>query len=169
MRRVDEAFENYSRKLAQQSSRRDFMTKIGRIFVGAAFLTPVLPISRSLGAARTDGDGGSETSCDYWKYCGLGGNLCACCGGSSHQCPVGTTVSKLYWVGTCKSAADGKNYIVAYRDCCGQTACGKCLCINSRGERPGYNMGLNGEVDWCMGDDTAAVHCTTSAVLGSAA
>ncbi len=26
-----------------------------------------------------------ETKCDYWRYCGVDGNLCACCGGGTHH------------------------------------------------------------------------------------
>jgi len=167
MSSFDKWVESPTRRLAAFTSRRSLLSRLGGYLVGASAVAAALPVARGAQAAATSA-GLDESACDYWKYCGLGGNLCSCCGGSSHECPVGTEPSKVYWVGTCKSAGDGKNYIIAYRDCCGQTACGKCLCVSSKGSRPGYTMGLNQDMNWCVGNTTIAAYCTTATVQGLA-
>ena len=57
------------------TSRRSVLNRIGRLFVGAAFIMPVLPVARAAPAAakkpQTD-----ETACDYWRYCAVDGFLC---------------------------------------------------------------------------------------------
>ena len=30
---------------------------------------------------------GSDTDCDYWRYCAIDGFLCSCCGGSANPVP----------------------------------------------------------------------------------
>ncbi len=168
MSKADSYLEAGSRKLASLSSRRGLLAKMAGVLIGAAVLYPVLPIARSRAGAK-DGPAGLDIgSCDYWKYCGLGGNLCTCCGGSSNQCAVGTVPSKVYWVGTCKSASDGKDYMIAYRDCCGQSPCGQCFCDTSKGAKPGYTMGLHQDMDWCMDNESLAIYCTTATVVGEA-
>ena len=167
MQELDTFVERSSRTIAGYSSRRGVLAAIGRLLIGGALLVPVLPVARAFGATPPSSEGDKESEdCDYWKYCGMAGSLCSCCGGSSHQCPVGTEPSKVHWVGTCKSASDGKNYIVAYHDCCGQAACGKCWCENEVGNRPGYVMGLHGNVDWCMANNTLPAMCTTATIMG---
>jgi len=54
---------------------------------------PVLPISRANAQGKPDrgerarthftmnSQTKDDTKCDYWRYCGVDGNLCACCGG----------------------------------------------------------------------------------------
>ena len=116
------------------------------------------------GAKPTD----DPTRCDYWRYCGVDGFLCACCGGSASSCPPGTEPSKASWIGTCRNPHDGRDYIVNYQDCCGKTACGKCLCNTNVGERPGYRMPIHNDVNWCMANDSTSFHCTVSAVVGLA-
>src|SRR5699024_11783589 len=48
-------------------------------------------------------------SCDYWRYCGVDGFLCTCCGGTATSCPPGAEPSPIAWVGTCHNPKDGKD------------------------------------------------------------
>ena len=109
-----------------------------------------------------------ETACDYWRYCAVDGFLCSCCGGSMTSCPPGTSPSAVSWVGTCHNPLDGKDYLISYNDCCGKTACGKCMCAAAERERPGYQMFLHNDVNWCMSNESSIFHCTTSVIVGLA-
>jgi len=162
MNLFDDVTERLTRGLAAGVSRRSAITRISRWILGAGML-PVLPVERS---ARADESADPATSCDYWKFCSVDGFLCSCCGGSSHQCPAGTEVSTVSWIGTCHNPNDGKQYIVSYNDCCGKSSCGRCMCNNNVGERPGYTLGLHNDVNWCMGNKSTVYHCTTSIVVG---
>lgn len=169
----DKLTEAHSRKLAQHVSRRSALHSISRLLVGAAFTLPVLPFDRSTahasgGAKGKAGASDDATACEYWRYCAIDGFLCSCCGGSLTQCPPGTDASKVSWIGTCHNPKDGKDYLVSYNDCCGKTACGKCMCNTNLRERPGYTLGLNNDVNWCMSNDNSMFHCTTASVVGLA-
>jgi methylamine dehydrogenase light chain len=169
----DKFSEAQARKLAQRTSRRSALMKISRALVGTAFVLPVLPFDRSANAtgvstARKGASADDPASCEYWRYCAIDGYLCSCCGGSLTQCPPGTDASKVSWVGTCHNPKDGKDYLVSYNDCCGKTSCGRCLCNTNERERPGYNMGLHNDINWCMSNTSPMFHCTTAAVVGLA-
>jgi amicyanin-dependent methylamine dehydrogenase small subunit len=171
MKWFDRWFEGASRALAHRTSRRDALTRIGRLAVGAAAALPVLPVDRVArhAQAATKAAAADPTSCDYWRYCAFDGFLCSCCGGSASSCPPGTTPSAAAWVGTCRNPADGRNYLISYNDCCGKTACGRCACNTNLGERPGYRMSLHNDINWCMANaDTQMFHCTTALVVGVA-
>ncbi|MGK0223985.1 MAG: methylamine dehydrogenase light chain, partial [Limisphaerales bacterium] len=112
--RIDQLTQNTSRSLAQLSSRRSFIGKIGSVLVGASLL-PLLPVARAAtGEARGVNELGDDQSCEYWRYCALGGTLCTCCGGSVNQCPPGAEPSPISWVGTCRNPVDGKDYLISY-------------------------------------------------------
>ncbi len=168
---LDHLFEAATRRLAMRSSRRGALARLGRALVGGALLAPVLPVDRSASFAQAQQRrrAATETSCDYWKYCSVDGFLCSCCGGSSTECPPGTEMSTVSWVGTCRNPGDGKDYMVSYNDCCGNTTCGRCLCNMNVRERPGYQMGLHNDVNWCMGNENSTMyHCTVSVIIGRA-
>ncbi|MDE2613240.1 MAG: amine dehydrogenase [Burkholderiales bacterium] len=171
MKWFDDWFERSSRRAAQRVSRRGAVVGVGRLLVGAAFTLPVLPFDRIARAA----EGGAKKKepgpqdCDYWRYCAVDGFLCSCCGGTMSTCPPGTEPSKVAWVGTCHNPKDGKDYLVSYNDCCGKTACGRCVCNSNVGERPGYRMGLHNDINWCLANTGSTMfHCTTSLVVGVA-
>lgn len=172
MKWLDDFFERSSRRAAQRVSRRSALVGIGRLLVGAAFVLPVLPFDRIARAAGGAGGKKKEPDvyqCDYWRYCAVDGFLCSCCGGSMSTCPPGTEVSKVAWIGTCRNPQDGKDYLISYNDCCGKTACGRCLCNTNLGERPGYRMGLHNDVNWCMANTSSTMfHCTTAVLIGLA-
>ena len=85
MKFLDRFSENASRRIAQRTSRRSFLTRLGMAFVGASTL-PLLPVARASGADITSGvapqstgnpqDPGDPTQCDYWRYCAIDGFLC---------------------------------------------------------------------------------------------
>ncbi|MBI2800894.1 MAG: amine dehydrogenase [Gammaproteobacteria bacterium] len=179
MQWLDNYFERKTREVAQLTSRRNALITVGKVLIGAGALFPILPFDRQplaapSGPGQTGEHGGPssdpnvDTSCEYWRYCALDGFLCTCCGGSITQCPPGAEVSKVTWVGTCQNPNDGKNYLISYNDCCGVTACGRCLCNYNQGERPAYRMGVHNDVNWCMGNKVNAYHCTVAVALGVA-
>ena len=171
MKWFDDFFEKQTRQIAQQTSRRSALLKIGKAMVGTAFILPVLPFDRSAKAqhgAVSDGkhDPMDPQRCEYWRYCALDGHLCSCCGGTQTSCPPGTDPSSVTWIGTCENPEDGKHYLVSYNDCCGGASCGRCFCNENEGERPGYRMGVHNDINWCMGNESSVYHCTVSIILG---
>src|SRR5699024_7834140 len=137
MRRFDNFGEAMTRKIAHRTSRRSVLQSFGKLFVGSAFVMPVLPIARSAQAATTNNEMDTSdlatsddlatatqeelTSCEYWRYCGVDGFLCTCCGGTATTCPPGAEPSPISWVGTCHNPKDGKDYMISYHDCCGKS------------------------------------------------
>lgn len=175
MKWLDEFSEHSSRRLAQRTSRRSALARLGRVLVGAALL-PLLPIDRITGKAEAAGakkggmgpDPGDPKSCDYWRYCGIDGWLCACCGGTSSSCPPGSELSPLTWIGTCRNPSDGTDYIISYNDCCGKGSCGRCFCNRNEGDTPIYRPQSNNDIDWCLGTSSMIYHCSTAVILGVA-
>lgn len=164
--RLDELTATHSRLLARQTSRRSFIARIGGLLVGAATV-PLLPVERSFAADRVEEIGDPE-SCDYWRYCALGGTLCSCCGGRHDACPPGAEISPVTWVGTCRNPVDDKDYLISYNDCCGKAFCNRCNCHNTERERPVYYPAKSSAVLWCFGTESRAYHCTLAVVLGEA-
>lgn len=166
---IDRIAERGSRRLALGSSRRSFLAKSGTALVGGMLL-PVLPFDRTFGQAHAAvGAIDDPTACEYWRYCALDGNLCSSCGGSVNQCPPGSEVSKVTWVGTCRNPTDGKDYLVSYNDCCGKAICDNSpFCNTNERERPGYRMGLHNDINWCMANTSQGYHCTVAALVGIA-
>jgi len=164
----DDQVTGFARRLATHASRRGVLSRLGRVMLGAAALTPVLPIERNFGRAQANEHQMDATKCDYWKYCSMDGQLCACCGGSGHECPAGTEAGKVSWVGTCRNGHDGRDYLVSYTDCCGKSSCGMCDCHGNVRERPGYSMGVHNDSNWCMANKNVSYHCTISVIVGVA-
>lgn len=163
---LDRFTSQNSRRLARKTSRRSFVTRLGTLVTGAAVL-PLLPVSRAFSAEPVK-EMGDPQSCDYWRYCALGGTLCSCCGGSANSCPPGSEVSPISWVGTCRNPVDGRDYLISYNDCCGKSFCDRCRCGNTERERPVYFPSKSNSVLWCFGTESRAYHCTVAAVLGEA-
>lgn len=168
--------ESAARNIARRSSRRGFLGVIGSALVGAASI-PLLPVARanatSYGGVAPQSTGnpadpGDPTQCEYWRYCGIDGYLCSCCGGSQNSCPPGTEMSPLTWVGTCRNPADGLNYVISYNDCCGKRDCGRCFCNRNEDDRPIYRPSANNDINWCMGTTTNIYNCSTAVILGVA-
>ena len=162
----DQIFEKRARSLAQTSSRRGFFGKFGGLLVGAAGI-PLLPVARAESVAPPPVVG-DPNSCDYWRYCAIDGFLCSCCGGSESSCPPGTEMSPVTWIGTCHNPEDGRNYVISYNDCCGKSSCGACLCQRDEGDRPPYRADKTNDINWCLGTESAAYHCSTAVVVGVA-
>ncbi len=185
MSRFDSWVEVSAREVARRTSRRSFVTRLGRLLVGAAAL-PLLPVSRAVAddtvsaesaGSRSrqsppeegmEGPEGNPSSCQYWRHCAIDGFLCSCCGGSHTACPPGTEMSPVTWIGTCHNPADGKDYIVSYNDCCGRSFCGRCFCNRNEGDRPIYYPFRSNDINWCMGASSQIYHCSTAIVLGVA-
>jgi len=166
---LDDTVVQSSRGLAQRSSRRHFLGRLGSLLVGASVL-PLLPVARTFAADQTSGlqEMGDPESCDYWRYCALGGTLCTCCGGSVTSCPPGAEPSPISWVGTCRNPVDGKDYLISYNDCCGKATCTRCFCHRSERDLPVYSPSKANDILWCFGTKSHAYHCTVAVVLGEA-
>lgn len=166
---MDRQVEEGMRASARVHGRRSVIAKLGAALVGAAAL-PMLPFDRSLAAAQ---DGAQQhdddKKCDYWAYCSLDGTRCNACGGTMNQCPPGSQVSKVSWVGTCRNPNDKKSYLVAYNDCCGKADCHQdAICQANEGERPPYRIGASNDMNWCMANTNLGVHCSTALIVGLA-
>ena len=167
---LDKVTENTSRTMARKGSRRSFLTGLGAFLVGTG-LTSVLPVFRSNAFAQTGSssfpDEGDPKDCNYWRYCAIDGYLCSCCGGSVNQCPPGTVPSDITWIGTCRNPTDGKDYIISYNDCCGKSACGRCMCQRDHGDTPVYRPQNTNNVNWCSGSQAnIPYNCSLSVVIG---
>jgi methylamine dehydrogenase light chain len=168
MKFIDRLFEKSARSVAQQSSRRGFLKRLGATLVGGAAI-PLLPVARAADSPKLpQNDAGDPASCDYWRYCAVDGFLCECCGGSYNTCPPGTEMSPITWIGTCRNPVDGRNYVISYNDCCGKTQCGTCLCQRDEGDRPLYRSDKSNDVNWCLGANSSVYHCSTAIVVGLA-
>ncbi len=176
---LDRLVEALTRRAAQRAGRRGFLARVGGWLVAAAPL-PLLPVARPAPAAGTPAQGKfasdfansaqttDPTQCNYWRYCASDGYLCSCCGGGPSRCPPGTSPSPTSWVGSCINPEDGKTYLIAYRDCCGQDSCGRCACANLEGEMPSYRPQLNSDIVWCFGASSMVYHCSSAALVGLA-
>ena len=164
--------------LARHTSRRGFLGRLGALMAGAAAV-PLLPVARAFGAEESEeaapepaADGiveyGDPRSCEYWRYCALGGSLCSCCGGTMNSCPPGAEPSPITWVGTCRNPVDDKEYLISYNDCCGKAYCPRCSCHRTEGAKPSYFPSKSSNVLWCFGTESNAYHCTMAAVIGAA-
>jgi methylamine dehydrogenase light chain len=168
-RRIDLLVEKLTRRVAQRTSRRSFVATVARVAVGGLLL-PLLPVDRTgrREAFAADAQTADATQCNYWRYCAIDGYLCSCCGGGPSTCPAGSTPSPSSWIGSCINPADGKTYLLAYRDCCGKDSCGRCVCLNTEGEMPVYVPQLNNDMVWCFGAPSMVYHCSSAAVIGQA-
>ena len=181
MRFFDRSFQSYARRVAKTTSRRGFLGVLGGMLVGQSVM-PLLPVARAAAPSSDapgngyDGvterptgdpnDPGDPTSCDYWRYCGIDGFLCACCGGSASSCPPGTEMSPLTWVGTCRNPGDGRQYVISYNDCCGVNACGRCLCNRNEDDKPVVRPQANNDINWCLGAKSTIYNCSTAIIIG---
>lgn len=183
MKYVEKLSEHAVRKVAQQTSRRSFLGRLGALIVGSASI-PLLPVARA--AENTSvpakgypgvspqnsihpGEEGDPASCDYWRYCGIGGPLCACCGGSANACPPGAEMSPLSWIGTCRNPVDEKSYIISYNDCCGKPTCKRCMCgPHNPNDRPVIRPQSSSSYLWCLGTRETSFTCSTANVIGVA-
>jgi methylamine dehydrogenase light chain len=169
--RFDELVESLTRKVAQGTSRRSFLGRLGAV-VGGAMLLPLLPVDRRSGTANaTERVGWLPQShdldrCDYWRHCSLDGQICNCCGGSMLSCPPGTSLSPSSWVASCQNPDDGKAYLIAYRDCCGKSICPECTCYNTEGKLPIYRTEYSNDIIWCFGAEGSTYHCTVQPIIG---
>lgn len=175
---LDQGFERFSRRTAQQISRRNALAGLGAFLVGAGAL-PLLPVSRKAQAAPVNPEEFASrfartaqtddpTACNYWRYCASDGYLCSCCGGTPSTCPPGTSPSATSWIGSCINPEDGKTYLISYQDCCGSDSCGRCACLGQEGDFPTYRPQVNNDIIWCFGASSMVYHCSSAILVGLA-
>lgn len=162
---IDRTAREQTLKLARRLSRRNFLSRLGMMLAGVATL-PLLPVARSL--AQEVQEVGDDETCEYWRYCAMGGTLCTCCGGSITSCPPGAEASPITWVGTCRNPVDNRDYLMSYNDCCGKSICDRCWCHNTERDRPVYFPSTSSSIIWCFGTQARTYHCTVAVVLGEA-
>jgi methylamine dehydrogenase light chain len=175
---VDRLGERLTRRLAGRLSRRSALARLGALLVAAPAF-PLLPVQRARAAdAAAAGRQGTDfsraaqthddTACNYWRYCGIDGNLCSCCGGGTHSCPPGSQPSPTSWIGSCINPDDQRAYLIAYRDCCGANECNKCSCLNTDHAMPIYRPQANNHIIWCFGTQSFEYHCSMAVLVGLA-
>ncbi len=180
---IDAVTTGAVRFFAGHTSRRSFIGRMGAVLTGIGAF-PLLPMARDAAAqtaapamatdAMATGEEpvikemGDQESCDYWRYCAFSGQICSCCGGTMTQCPPGAETASVAWVGTCHNPLDGQDYLISYNDCCGKSACGRCGCHRSEGDRPVYFPSKSNSILWCFGSKSHAYHCTLARVVGKA-
>lgn len=162
---IDQTAKQQTLKLARLVSRRHFLSRLGAMLAGAATL-PLLPVARALG--QEPAEVGDDQSCEYWRYCALGGTLCTCCGGTITSCPPGSEASPITWVGTCRNPVDDRDYLISYNDCCGKPECRRCSCARHESETPVYRAATANDIHWCSANKSTAINCTVAVVLGVA-
>ena len=181
MSRLDDNIENFTRSIARRAGRRSFLARLGGLFVGASAI-PLLPVARASAETApatgkptvaapnepTVGPESDPTKCEYWRHCAIDGFLCACCGGTATTCPPGSEMSAVTWIGTCRNPEDGKDYVISYNDCCGKGFCGRCGCNRNEGDRPEYHWYRSNDINWCVGTESQAYHCSVAIVVGQA-
>ncbi len=174
MRWLDALTERSTRDLARRTSRRSMLASLGGALFGASIL-PLLPVARGATTQASPADSkppahDDPTSCDYWRHCAIDGFACSCCGGSQSECPPGTEMSIVTWIGTCRNPTDGKDYAISYNDCCGKSACGRCMCNRNERDTPLYAPFQSNDYNWCSGSTKANVpyHCSTARLIGEA-
>jgi methylamine dehydrogenase light chain len=165
---LDKKTRDTARLMARRISRRSFLGQLGAMLAGAAML-PLLPVSRAFAQESSLKEIGDPQTCEYWRYCALGGTLCSCCGGTHKTCPPGAEPSPVTWVGTCRNPVDDKDYLISYNDCCGKDVCRRCGCGNAERDRPVYYSSNSNSILWCFGTEHRTYHCTVAVVLGEAA
>jgi methylamine dehydrogenase light chain len=172
----DRGLEQLTRRAAQRVSRRSVLAAFGTLMASATTI-PLLPVSRKAQAAPVNkaelasrfarsAQTTDPTQCNYWRYCASDGYLCSCCGGGPSICPPGTAASPTSWVGSCINPDDGKTYLIAYRDCCGQDSCARCACLGQEGDLPTYRPQVNNDIIWCFGASSMVYHCSSAALVG---
>jgi len=171
---IDQVGERLARHLAARLSRRSALARLGALLVAVPAF-PLLPIERARAAdapKETDFSRAAQThddtACNYWRYCGIDGFLCSCCGGGVHSCPPGSQPSPTSWIGSCINPDDRRTYLVAYRDCCGATACGRCDCVGTDRAMPIYRPQANNHIYWCFGTNSMEYHCSMAVLVGLA-
>jgi len=173
MKWLDSLTESSTRSMARRTSRRSLLASIGSMLMGAAAI-PLLPVARGAAAAEPEkgkaGASDDHTSCDYWRHCAIDGFLCGCCGGTQNQCPPGTEMSLVTWIGTCQNPTDGKHYAISYNDCCGKSSCGRCFCNRNERDQPLHIPFQANDYNWCSGSTKANIpyHCSTARIVGEA-
>jgi methylamine dehydrogenase light chain len=155
-------------------SRRSALVGSAVCWSALAFTLPVLPfdrIARPPPAAR----GGGKKKAPHVTTATTGATArstasCAPAAAARHR-PARPEPKSPRCPGSAPAATrqDGKDYLISYNDCCGKTACGRCLCNTNLGERPA--------IAWaCTTTSTGAwpttsstmFHCTTSVIVGLA-
>jgi methylamine dehydrogenase light chain len=164
---LDRMMESGARHVARRSSRRGMLRGLGALLAGGAAM-PLLPVARTSAAEGAPADPGDPATCDYWRHCAIDGFLCGCCGGSQNQCPPGTEMSPITWIGTCRNPTDGRNYVISYNDCCGKSSCGNCFCNLNEGDRPVYRPQSANDINWCLGTKSVVYNCSTAIIIGVA-
>ncbi len=156
-RHIDNSVSKLLSDYGSRSSRRSFITKLGKFVVGLAGMSLLdsLPADRRVAFANFP-----VNNCDRWSWCGMNGYPCARCGGTDTTCPSsGCSTTGNPWSACCVTGSGC--YRVYYYDCCATSgkSCPSVTCTASC-----HNKALGGW--WCNGGDSSNYRCTL-AIVGS--
>ena len=145
---IDRWIERGTVSLSQNTSRRGFLTTLGKALIAAVGiqLVPFLPsdrIAQGVEAGHT---------CSYWGYCGIfAPRLCFCCTNQHCACPYGTTPGSM-WSACCNGTR------VYYWDCCRNGTTPQC-------NNPDCACRVVPSPNYCSGG--THYYCTTACLGGS--
>lgn len=176
---IDKLGERITRRLANYTSRRSLLSRLGVTLVAAPVL-PLLPVARAQNPEKGMGNQTNFTlhaqtkndqNCTYWRYCAMDGTLCSCLGGGIHTCPAGALPAPTAWIGTCMNPDDQKSYLIAYHDCCGKDSPEPgqgCNCHSTDRELQVYRPQSSNDITWCFGQTSFTYHCSVALLVGLA-
>lgn len=149
---IDSVFERATNRIYERSSRRGFVSKIGKflMIITGVGVAQILPVDRTVQIAEAS----YPSDCNQWYQCGVATySTCKCCINQACACPNGSTIGS-FWAACCYSPLSQRNYYVYYYDCCGSAACADtCGCFR----------GSNNTQNWCGGAGSYVV-CTASCI-----
>lgn len=151
----------FLQRFAQRLPRRSFLARAGKVgmgALGAQIVTQVLPLDRRMAFAA------SNPCTDDWRWCGMYGRRCNCCGGSAENCPPNSTRGS-FWTRCCNA---GKNayYFMKYQDCCRPatnpcscSTASNCTCSNTGDPTPNHYICPPGKVYCCTYWERLSSNC----------
>ena len=156
-REFDNKVSEFLADFARRSTRRDIISRIGRILlvITGVTLYPLLPVDRMVPKTEANGP------CDDYTSCGMCGRSCYCTGCSNDgTCPSGCPAS-WRWLFCCWDAQMANYFQFAYWDCCETGSnCTGCNDTNCPWCRKNCPQGI-----WCI-NNTLIYRCTTIVKTG---
>jgi hypothetical protein len=136
-------FQNSLVRLSQRSSRRGFLSRVGKYAIGAAGFAGLADQFHHPTEVRA-----ADAHCSPCQWCGLCGKPCSSCGGTSDSCPDGDYENGFFWSACCCPIGGSQGFLYRYKDCCKRR--------NAQGQCPECS------VDKCINNCPTGTWCTAS-------